>query len=477
MSIDEQLTGALRDAAGPLPDDVGSWCEVQRRGRKARGRRAGRAGVAVLTLLALGAGAFVATRDHDADHSVITRPPAPGELLARVRQDGVAKLVVLSAADGRVLREVSADSSLGTFGGVSASVTGTTAYVTVGESDPDTATCSSDIKQAPVVASVDVRTGRVSPLIKSSASPVVSPDGRWLAYMTGTNSCAAPSSQSPTIGLTDLATGANTRPLEGDEPERAIQPLAWAPDASKVIAKGARVETGDPITDQLVVLLDRFPLGGDVQELAVPKRFETATFLPDGRLVVAYLRGGLHHVAVADENGRPTEVLFTSDEPGALNPCCGEGLAVDASGRIALMFDRVPNRPRRGGIVQVWTPGEAEPRTVVPATSTLQVEGVAWLAASATSSTSTTGRVGVVGPDGSIVGYVDAQALTPSGPRDPAVTMRKLEPVITEDGRLVGYWTAFGFLDLATANESTFDFDAWIDSQIRANGERAAALE
>jgi hypothetical protein len=294
------------------------------------------------------------------------------EILAKVIDNGVPKLVVISATDGQVVREVAADPALGNWGGVSVTADGRMAYVTIGQPDPPTANCSSDIEQIPVVASVDLSDGEVTPLLLASAGPIVSPDGRRLAYHAGAGGCSVlPDDRNPALGIMDLASDEALRPYD-QLGQRPYAPIAWSQDGTRLLTEGP---SGDNRTTSYLVL-DRFPFDPDPIAIEPPRRFVTAAYLPHGRLVVAYVseddrRVGndplaTFQVVVTDQQGNIAKRLFQTTTNFHI-----ERMAANPSGRLILTS-------RFGGLA-VWTPGDDAPVTLIAGGGSVEVQGAVWL--------------------------------------------------------------------------------------------------
>jgi Tol biopolymer transport system component len=307
--------------------------------------------------------------------SSASRPSA--EILAKVIDNGVPKIVVVSATDGRVVREVTSDPALGLWGGVSVTADGRTAYLTIGQPDPPTANCSSDIEQIPVVASVDLSDGEVTPLLLASAGPIASPDGQRLAYHTGAGGCSVlPDERNPALGVMAIASTEATRPYDR-QGRRPYAPIAWSQDGERLLADGP---SGDNRTTSHFVL-DQFPFDPDPTVIEPPQRFVTAAYLPDGRLVVAYVAEddrrlgndplATYHVVVVDQRGRIAERLFRMTARFHI-----EHIAADPSGRLVLTSSF-------GGLA-IWAPGDRAPLILVAGGGAMEFQGADWLSSEPT---------------------------------------------------------------------------------------------
>jgi hypothetical protein len=371
MSIDEQLTGALRGAAGPLPDDVGGWREVQHRGQRARRRRSGQAGVAAVTVLALGVGVFAATRSDD-EPSVVTTPPSPSRVIATV--DG--SVVVLDAADGRVVSTLVPRGDDGATA-VSGTPDGATVFYQLGEQ------CG----RQPEIWSVPTSGGAPTQVVTTGQFPLVSPDGRFLAYAGTAN--AAPGDCGPfdRLAVRDLATGAE-RHLDYT-PTGSVVPLTWSPASDALVVAGNEFSDGNAFK-----LIDVSPDGAvsEVGDVAAPSG-NGYQFLPSGEPISAFPTDAASRIATfAQDTGAEGRTVAEVSAPLYL-------IGVDPTGTEFLLEGPLADTPDGHDLYRATVD---DPTPVKLAS---KVRGAAWLPPSAAppSSVTTTTSKAADGMPGTIV--------------------------------------------------------------------------
>ena len=175
---DTRIHDALHELAGAAPEAPALWDRTRRRITRRRQRRIGVTALAVVGVLTIGAGVVTSvTTSGDDDADRISAGPsavadAPDEILAVVG----GKLTVLSAADGSVRRELPA--LPGAVTEVSSVPSGR--WITYTQLDARTEPCSAS--PALVQANADGSDAHVIVGGGIGASPIVSPDGRWVAY-------------------------------------------------------------------------------------------------------------------------------------------------------------------------------------------------------------------------------------------------------------------------------------------------------
>lgn len=357
MPIDEVLPRALRRAAGNPPSDVGDWDTLRSRAVTRRRHKKLHVGAALATVAIVAAGLGVATRGSDDSHRVVATPPRSGEIVAEVSDHGVPTFVVLSATDGHVVRTLTSRPGLSYGAAMSVPASGGPIYATF--SRPEGPGGCTNVGSLPAVGTIPRKGGTIDLLLGDSSNPVVSADGRWLAYEIDVTCFAT-----PTLGLTNVVTGTNYRPFEGNT-QAAVTPLAIAPDGSKLVFLAGA--PGNHLEQRAAFVMNRLPFDQSPQRLTMPGPVEAAAYLPDGQLVLAYLLAGTHHIVTVDGSGAIVEQLFASTTGASVQ------LSADPSGRLLIVFDN--------GVVQVWAPGDAAPVTIVPDATTIDVRSATWLPA------------------------------------------------------------------------------------------------
>ena len=224
---DTRIHDALHELAGAAPEAPALWDRTRRRITRRRQRRIGVTALAVVGVLTIGAGVVTSmTTSGDDDADRISAGPsavadAPDEILAVVG----GKLTVLSAADGSVRRELPA--LPGAVTEVSSVPSGR--WITYTQLDARTEPCSAS--PALVQANADGSDAHVIVGGGIGASPIVSPDGRWVAYRK--SECQ---SASVTAGITSLETGQNFLVSLGDNASGSGEgPMAFTPDSSRLL--------------------------------------------------------------------------------------------------------------------------------------------------------------------------------------------------------------------------------------------------
>jgi len=258
---DAPVWGGVRERAGAL----------QRRRRMLRAGGGGTlvAGAGAVAIALLATGVF-----GNDEHRVIASPPVAKpdtEIVAVKGPNTDDALVVMSADNGHVVRTLTHDVGF-TLAGIAATPDGQTIYFTrhfgalpceLGE-----------------IAKVDRNGGPVR-RVTTGINPVISPDGRTLAYAT-TATGADPCSLRGAIVLRDLASGSEQE--FGIGAATSAQPLAWSPDGTHLIVASSNVDVGRWRN------LTSVDVSSGVQTLlALPGPADDATYLPDGRLVVAFI--------------------------------------------------------------------------------------------------------------------------------------------------------------------------------------------
>ncbi len=203
------------------------------------------------------------------------------------------------------------------------------------------------------ISSLDIETLDLR-VMGSGANPVISPDGRFLAYTLDPVCQIRPDVR--ILDLSDQSERIWESQLGEDSDRRAIvTELAWSPDGRTVVAEVLLDERAE------IRLLDVTGVGGSIADsrLISPSPGATLTsplFLEDGSLAVVESCCGpdpdLHRVVVFDEDGGLRKVLFELPAPGRL---------VDrhpTDGRLLLVLV-VRDRP------ELWSYADGELRFVI----------------------------------------------------------------------------------------------------------------
>jgi hypothetical protein len=226
MNLEREIRDALhREAGGSSQQPPWNAVRARAAGRRRRRRTVGYpiAGfIAIVAIVAVVVG-LALLRDDDSAPRNVTAGPAgtrPEQIAAIV--DG--KVVVLSSEDGSVVRTLAEGGEAEGPSSVAVSADGTTVYFT--RADPD-ALCEQGA--ASQIVSVPIDGGPIT-IVASGQDPVVSPDGRYLAYATGgPDQCGA-----GLLAVRELRTDRFAQDLfpVGDAPPA---PLDWSPDSSRIL--------------------------------------------------------------------------------------------------------------------------------------------------------------------------------------------------------------------------------------------------
>lgn len=348
MPLDQLLRESFRPDQNEHADPDG-WLRARARGERIRSRRKiGRSVTAVATAAALVVGVLVLVDRDDGRQSVATRPlgvtAASTEVVAVVGNNSTGdRLVVLAAEDGHEIRTLANGVGI-THGGIAVTPDGKTAYFT--RSRRGLPCGVSEIASVPVVG------GAVETVASPASSPVLSSDGTELAYARPND--GDPCSPERSLVLRDLVSGDErmTAPIAGH-----WAPWAFSPEGTHVLLgyEGA----GDSERFRLAVTYAVSDFGTDSFDLSSPA--DDGTFLPDGRLLVAFVDEGAggHRLVTYDETQAfqgapqeraPTDTLFETTSSGFMS------ISSDASGDVLMHFG--------ADLLQRWRPGDAEPTTI-----------------------------------------------------------------------------------------------------------------
>jgi WD40 repeat protein len=264
--------------------------------------------------------------------------------------------VRLDARDGRVLQEFD---QIQDVTGLATTPDGRAALIShIGSN----AGCAD---RAPVLERFDLTNGSSTRLVGDGLAPVVSPDGRLVAYGTECEGIG--------VGITDLRTGANYRmsalpPRHRDDLLDTVAPLAWSPDSKRILY---RVRAADGPARYFT---SRFRFGqrehaADYADLEVGRSVVGATYVGPDTIALASTDGGTSTVdrlppATGRSSGGELQVravvpLF--EVPGRIDT-----LVADPSGTSFLAIS--------DNVLYRWSPGDGAPVRLADS-----VQYAAWL--------------------------------------------------------------------------------------------------
>lgn len=362
MPIDELLRESLRGEPTGLADPDG-WDDVRARGsRIRRHRNIGRGVASVAAVLALVAGGLLLIDRNDPNRSVATAPP--GIEVVAALDDG--SVVVLDGDDGHLLRVLVDDAPssdpvyppgrtthLESATSVAPTPDGSSVYFQRGEQ------CGF----RPSIWRVPATGGPAEQITDTGKSPVVSPDGRSLAYASSADPAPGDCGPFDVLVVRDLASGAERR-LPYPEDTGTVSPLAWAPDSSRLV-----VFAETPDRPRLFASID---VTGDalreVEELAEPAG-NGYEFLPSGEPVTAFPTDTTSRIATFDPaTGAEGRVVTELGAPLEL-------VGVDPSGESFLLEGPLADTTTGHDLYEASL-GDTQPVKLAE-----QVRGAAWLAA------------------------------------------------------------------------------------------------
>ncbi|MGI8797662.1 MAG: hypothetical protein ACR2IR_13965 [Acidimicrobiia bacterium] len=355
MNLEDRIRSSLHTAADGARPTPGAWQDV-RQSAAARRRRSQTVGYALAGIagVAAVAGAVVGLAVlRDGGTGNVTAAPAstrPREIAAVV--DG--KVVVLSSEDGQVVRTLAEGADADGASTVAVSADGKTVYFT--RADPD-ARCERDAP--PQIVSVPIDGGPVT-IVASGRDPIVSPDGRYLAYATGgPDQCG-----SGLLAVQELRTDRFAQDLfpVGDAPPA---PLEWSPDSTRILFGFEPVPTFEIREVDLEAIRRREP----ARTLPLPEGVYLAANRGDEGSLAAAQLGGARRTGVIEVDavtGKRSRALF--DLSGA--PVVS--LDADSTGRhiLAVALAPLPDAPP---VLTRWSEGE-KPRRLLEG-----VDDAAWV--------------------------------------------------------------------------------------------------
>jgi hypothetical protein len=158
--------------------------------------------------------------------------------------------------------------------------------------------------------------GTPTSVVPASQDPVISPDGQWVAYTI--NICG----DGPALGITNLSTGADYRPLEnGINVAASIAPYAWTPDSARVLYVSTKNAGDEP-----ALALVTAPVGPHDAVPLAPTRCCVETYLPNGDLLAVFKAPSGY---VLDEYGPGGGIVRSQLLPPGAAP---SRIAVDGAG-------------------------------------------------------------------------------------------------------------------------------------------------
>ena len=310
-----------------------------------RGRRRAQSGTAALVLVV---GAFAAGSDFTSkDVSIAATKRAPDVIVA-----GPEGVQIFSSVEKTLVRTLLEGSPADGLSGVAVAPDGSVYASRISAHQG----CERDAM--PELVRVNASTGKAVRVVHGASAPLVSPDGRWVAYSLQ-DSCA-----SRVLGVTDLTTGRNHRvEVNASSPI----PVAWSPDSETLLF---RLE--DLAQPGRYMRWTRVPDPQTLQPIEglLPPFTTAAAFMPDGRLVVAgvrhaearSVRSGTPASARSSgyrldivENGEVVEHLF--EELRVMPGMIALRVSVDAKGRVYVLDNE--------GRVLVWQHGDSMARVIV----------------------------------------------------------------------------------------------------------------
>jgi sugar lactone lactonase YvrE len=224
----DRLRRALHGVTPDTESNPASWEQITGRAHRLRTqRRVLGSAVALIAVLALTLATLAATGafDNDTSRSVVATPTPTSQA---AHDDIVAALdhsvVVLSSEDGHIVRTLY--DGLNQGGGIAVAPDGGYVYFTRGQRG-----CDANLPQGTGgISRIGLTGASPGDVIGGAFDPLISPDGRWLAYSFA--SCDAPDAQH--IGVLDLSTNTRYWPLDGTGPEHAV-PVAWSGDSHSLL--------------------------------------------------------------------------------------------------------------------------------------------------------------------------------------------------------------------------------------------------
>ncbi|MGQ0805887.1 MAG: TolB family protein [Actinomycetota bacterium] len=355
MSLEDQIRSSLHtaaDGARPTPD---AWQNVRQSAAARRRRRQtvrdAASGLAAAAVIVGGVVGLAALRD-DETGNVTAGPTStqPREIAAIV--DG--KVVVLSSADGTIVRTLAEGADADGASTIAVSPDGKTVYFTRVQTD---ALCELDAP--PQIVSVPVDGGPIA-IVASGGNPVLSPDGRYIAYASG-----GPNQCGPTnlLVVQELNTDQFRQQLyEGGEDVLSVEPYGWSVDSQRLLYRTVPAASDDIRTYELEPAT-----GAPPRSISLPEAGGPAVYLGEHTgLAVAVPQSNSAHVLALDPATGASGLLFELSEVPVVT------LDADPTGDhvLAVALAPLPDAPP---VLTRWSEGE-KPRRLLEG-----VDDAAWV--------------------------------------------------------------------------------------------------
>ena len=292
----------------PIPAR-GAWRKVRQsaaaRRRRRQTARYAAGGLVAAALLVTGVVGVAALRGDEGPN--VTAGPAStrtGDIVVVVDE----KVVVVSSKDGRVVRTLAKGAKSDGASSVEVSPDGMTVYFT--RADPE-ALCEQE--GAPQIVSVPIEGGPIT-VVASGRDPIVSPDGRYLAYATaGPDQCGP-----PTLMVVQALGSPELEQRLFEDGGAPLRPLSWSSDGRRILYAGPaggdmsaeikEVELGapgDPLSPRTV------PVPNDVTAATYLGELGTLAVIQDSSIHLQDPRDPARVLEVDATTGAPIRELFT----------------------------------------------------------------------------------------------------------------------------------------------------------------------
>lgn len=388
MNDEDKLRAALHADTPHVEVDPGGWDVVRERGRSIHRRRwTVRTGLAVVAVIAIVFGiAFVTgTFDRAASRSITATPTPAGNDQGDIVATLDHSIVVLSLHDGHVVVVRTIVDGLDALGSVAVSPDGRTVYYT-----HDVRTCSDGRQIGGGIAEVPMTGGTPVEVLAPASDPIISPDGRWLAYSSG--NCESPQ----VVGVRSLSGSTTVQEEHSDGPNSTgpAMPVSWSANSQQLFYLG---DEGD-----------LYRLDGIPQPSGPPTNLTTgigpisaATTTPDGHVLIARQEANTYIIQHFDPVPRGIDMRFVGIGPTPT------AMSLDANDRLLLRFSGGADGSlsvQDGSSTDQSGPSAGQPGTDLPHLIH-GVHGAAWIpgATSTSPATPTTGPSTTTSPNAVII--------------------------------------------------------------------------